>query len=239
MAMLTVYVSHFLNLVLAFASNNVGVSNAQLMKEAEHLSSTYRHRSVAEQNSLDITWNLLMEDRFQHLRQCMFSSNEDLQRFRQILVNLVLATDIFDKELAELRMKRWEKAFASDCRKSISIQELQDLQATVVIEHLIQASDVSHTMQHWHIYRKWNTHLFYEMYDAYRNGRMATDPSTFWYDGELKFFDNYIIPLTNKLKECQVFGVSSDEYLSYALQNRAEWAARGKEIIQEMLLDVA
>jgi hypothetical protein len=27
-----------------------------------------------------------------------------------------------------------------------------DVRATIVIEHIIQASDVSHTMQHWHIY---------------------------------------------------------------------------------------
>lgn len=50
---------------------------------------------------------------------------------------------------------------------------------------------------------------------------MGTDPSTFWYKGELGFFDNYIIPLAKKLKDCNVFGVSSDEYLNYALQNRA------------------
>jgi hypothetical protein len=40
--------------------------------------------------------------------------------------------------------------------------------------------------------------------------------------GELGFFDNNIIPLAKKLKECNVFGVSSDEYLNYALQNQAE-----------------
>jgi hypothetical protein len=38
---------------------------------------------------------------------------------------------------------------------------------------------------------------------------MKADPSTFWYQGELGFFDNYIIPLAKKLKECNVFGVSS------------------------------
>jgi hypothetical protein len=31
-----------------------------------------------------------------------------------------------------------------------------------------------------------------------------------------------------------VFGVSSDEYLNYALQNRAEWESRGQEIVEEM-----
>ena len=76
------------------------------------------------------------------------------------------------------------------------------------------------------------------MYGAYRMGRIGTDPSEFWYRGELNFFDNYIIPLAKKLKECKVFGVSSDEYLSYAEQNRAEWEVRGEEIVAQMLGDM-
>jgi hypothetical protein len=43
--------------------------------------------------------------------------------------------------------------------------------------------------------------------------RFANGPTGAWFDGELWFFDNYIFPLTNKLKECGVFGVSSDECL--------------------------
>ena len=76
------------------------------------------------------------------------------------------------------------------------------------------------------------------MYRAYKSGRMASDPSEFWYNGELGFFDNYIIPLAKKLKECNVFGVSSDEYLNYALLNRAEWEERGQEIVKEFLQEV-
>jgi hypothetical protein len=64
---------------------------------------------------------------------------------------------------------------------------------------------------------------------------MAVNPMTFWYKGELGFFDNYVIPLAKKLKECNVFGVSSDECLNYALQNRAEWEERGEQVIQEMV----
>jgi hypothetical protein len=44
-------------------------------------------------------------------------------------------------------------------------------------------------------------------------------------------FDNYIIPLARKLQECGVFGVSGDEYLQYALQNREEWVIKGKSIV--------
>ena len=85
------------------------------------------------------------------------------------------------------------------------------------------------------MYRKWNENFFRECYHAYKAGRAQTDPSINWYKGELGFFDFYIIPLAKKLKKCGVFGVSSDEYLNYALTNRQEWQDRGKEVVEEML----
>jgi hypothetical protein len=213
-----------------------GVSNMQLIKEEEQMANLYKNKSVAEQNSLDIAWDLLMSEPFAELRSCLFANQAELLRFRQVLVNVVLATDIFDKELNDLRKQRWNKAF-SDVETVKGNHS--DLRATIVIEHIIQASDVAHTMQHWHVYRKWNERLFKEMYFAFRAGRMGVDPSTFWYKGELGFFDNYIIPLAKKLKECNVFGVSSDEYLNYALQNRAEWEQCGEEIVADMMSQLA
>ena len=103
------------------------------------------------------------------------------------------------------------------------------------------------------------------MHKAYREGRAEKDPSEFWYKGEIGFFDFYIIPLAKKLKECGVFGVSSDEYLNYAIKNRGkcsyylciflllwfihelrffffyadfdteEWIVKGNEIVEQML----
>jgi hypothetical protein len=32
-----------------------------------------------------------------------------------------------------------------------------------------------------------------------------------------------------------VFGVSSDEYLNYAIKNRKEWEARGQEVVADMI----
>ena len=87
----------------------------------------------------------------------------------------------------------------------------------------------------WHIYQKWNRRLFDELYTAYRAGRMLSDPSTWWYSGELKFFDTYVIPLAKKLKDCNVFGVSSDECLTYAENNRNEWEMKGKQIVIELV----
>jgi hypothetical protein len=91
-------------------------------------------------------------------------------------------------------------------------------------------------MQHWHVYLKWNERLFQELYKAYLEGRAEKDPSEGWYQGELGFFDFYLIPLGNKLKYCGVFGVASDEYLNYALANRREWERKGKEVVAGCLL---
>ena len=38
-----------------------------------------------------------------------------------------------------------------------------------------------------------------------------------------------------KLRDCGVFGVSSDENLSYATANRAEWVAQGQDVVAEYL----
>ena len=69
------------------------------------------------------------------------------------------------------------------------------------------------------------------MYEAFRAGRLGKDPASFWYDGEIGFFDFYVIPLAKKIGECAVFGVSSDEFLKYAQANRKEWAMKGKDIV--------
>ena len=44
--------------------------------------------------------------------------------------------------------------------------------------------------------------------------------------------------MAKKLKECGVFGVSSDEYLTYALENRKEWEVKGRIAVREMIENV-
>jgi hypothetical protein len=210
-----------------------GVPNTTLVNERSPIAVLYNNKSVAEQNSLDLAWELLMDDNFADLRSVIYATPDEAARFRQLVVNTVLATDIMDADLKALRNARWDRAFSSACVDD-NMQDAVNRKATIVIEHLIQASDVAHTMQHWHIYRRWNGRLFEELYRAYRHGRIAKNPVDFWYEGELGFFDHYIIPLALKLKECGVFGVSSYEYLDYALENRRRWEEHGREILAEL-----
>lgn len=118
--------------------------------------------------------------------------------------------------------------------------------------------------QHWSIYRKWNERLFRyaqrafiglalyfpivtnrtilnlllelarENYEAFRRGRAASNPADSWYKGELGFYDFYIIPLSKKLRDCGVFGPTSDENLNYAVNNRQMWEKQGQKITEDM-----
>jgi hypothetical protein len=216
--------------------DHTGLPNSQLVKEQSTIARIFNNKSVAEQNSVVVAWELLMEPRFSDLQTCIFAFESDRRRFRQLVVNAVMATDIMDRDMVTLRKKRWEKAFDPSLSNDTFLLDVDvNRKATIVIEHIIQASDVAHTMQHWHIFIKWNTKLYRELHQAYINGHANEDPSEGWYEGQIGFFDNYIIPLAKKLKECGVFGVSGDEYLTYAQMNRTEWEQKGREETKKMI----
>ena len=56
------------------------------------MATKYKNKSIAEQNSVDIAWDLLMRDEFEDLRRTIYATKEELLRFRQLIVNAVLAT---------------------------------------------------------------------------------------------------------------------------------------------------
>jgi hypothetical protein len=123
-------------------------------------------------------------DQYSELCKAICETRQEETRFRQLVVNAVCATDIIDKDLKCTRNELLAEAFSTTTTISSSstslsslksssrdiassdLQEKINRKATIVIEHIIQASDVSHTMQHWHIYIKWNEWLYAEMYKA-------------------------------------------------------------------------
>ena len=173
----------------------------------------------------------------------LFLLHEFLE-FRKLVVNVVMATDLQDVELMVSRDARWKELFEGNlsASKSVVLSEGKDLKkdeynhnrrATLVIEYIIQASVVSEYMQHWKIYEKRRKRHFVEMTDAYKRGRLETDPSETWYEKELFFFDDFVLPLLDKIKRCGVFGSSCGEMSGYAVSNRREWKSKGKDLIEK------
>lgn len=218
-------------------TDHSGLPNNLLVQSNDPLAIKYRNKCIAEQHSVQVAWEVLMDDRYTDFRRCIYQTEEERVRFRQLVINAVIATDIADPELRAWRRQRWDKAFP-DKDQSLDSDGTTDLKATIVYEYIIQASDVAHTMQHWHIYQKWSEHLFHEKYNAFAEGKDDDNPLDMWFEGELRFFDDYVIPLAKNLKECNVFGVSCDEYLSYALENRSEWELKGERIVEDWSLNI-
>ena len=71
-----------------------GVGNPQLVKEKNRLASMYGGKSVAEQNSIDLALELLTSTTYSDLLSCICADDEDFRRFRQLVVNCVMATDM-------------------------------------------------------------------------------------------------------------------------------------------------
>lgn len=65
-----------------------GVPNSVLVNNKTEIAQHYRNKSVAEQNSLDVAWDLLMDDAYADLCACIFRNESELHHFRQLLVNV-------------------------------------------------------------------------------------------------------------------------------------------------------
>ena len=131
-----------------------GVPNFRLKEEEPSMAAKYKDRCIAEQNSFALAWELLAEDRFAELRGAIYCNEQEGNRFRQLVINAVMATDLFDKDLTKQRASRWGKAFkpeGPDLRDE-SPKQVLDRKSTIVFDHVIQAADISHTMQHWYVF---------------------------------------------------------------------------------------
>jgi hypothetical protein len=54
-----------------------------------------------------------MEPKYENLRRAIYTTEAQFKRFHQLVVNTVMATDIMDKTLKELRNDRWDVAIRS------------------------------------------------------------------------------------------------------------------------------
>ena len=219
--------------------DHMGVSNQQLVKNGSPLSTSYKKRCISEQNSVDISWWLLMKEDFDDLRSSIYSNASERRQFRQVLVNSVIATDVSDSKMKQHRESNWKKAFAENTkskrRNFVDPHEKRNLQVTSIVECLMQVADSSFRNQSYGLYKKWNERLFEESLTAYHAGQLEVNPAMHWYKSELEHFDDFFIPLVSRIVGTGLFGGSGDSYLMQAIKNRDAWNSEGEELVREMV----
>lgn len=91
-----------------------GITNQQLVLESDPLAMQYNDQSVLENCSVNVAFVELQSPSYSELRQLLFPKNtadEDYRRFRKIVINLVLTTDIASPERTQLSKSKWKEAF--------------------------------------------------------------------------------------------------------------------------------
>lgn len=121
----------FLFSALIHDVDHTGISNRQLVLESDDLAVLYNDQSVAEQRSLAVAFSTLKQPEYKQLRDAMFKSllekpdaapdlastsnfmsdGEDYLRFRKLVIDLVLATDIASPERTQIVKSKWKEAF--------------------------------------------------------------------------------------------------------------------------------
>ena len=125
----------FLFSALVHDVDHTGISNRQLVLESDDLAILYNDQSVAEQRSLAIAFSVLKRGEFDDLRRVLFESNnnddddgggespataaggggagenEDWFKFRKLVIDLVLVTDIASPERTQIVKSKWKEAF--------------------------------------------------------------------------------------------------------------------------------
>jgi len=218
-------------LVLSAFVNDVdhpGVINEQLVAEKDALAVIYKS-STAERNSLDVFWKIFSQEGFCKLRRTIYRTNGEFEHFRQVMVQAILATDITNMSLQNDRMKRW-----GDSLRDGGTDRISNKDKTCLVEQLIQVADISHTMEPWELYQKWNRKLYAEMSVAFQNGHGPKEPSEFWYKGELDSFDFIVIPLATVVMQQEAFRRFGQTMLLNAAHNREEWKKDGNEIVASL-----
>ena len=66
---------------------------------------------MAENWSLYVAFSEFLQDEFKDLRSVILPQTEDYRRFRNVVVNLVLATDIASPERTQIGKSKWKEAF--------------------------------------------------------------------------------------------------------------------------------
>ena len=161
------YLNKVESLALLFAAlihdiGHLGVSNDWLINENHSLAILYSDQSVAEMHSLACAFEIL-KDADHDI--CAGFSTEERRTFRAVVIDLVLSTNISDKDRQKALKQKLDSVMMSktgdghpDMSASTSRQSILNL--------IIRAADVGASMQDVETSRIWSKRFFLEQRDA-------------------------------------------------------------------------
>lgn len=244
-------------------AGHTGMSNKILTDSQHSLSLKYpKDVPIAERNSIDIGLEILFRSEYQTLRTAIIPEEMDKIHFAKTLFQSILVTDIATPNNVKLGLRRYEasqqengECEAALCPLSHYIGDLFDgvgldngvkvrhpnefivthdgLQDCVRNEHLMLLSDISHLLQGWENFIKFNYRLYQELYTCFKKG-LCGAPRDGWFLGQVSFLDKYILPLA-KRSHIYFDKNFSERLVNNGLTNLELWMAHGAEATRIMV----
>jgi hypothetical protein len=88
-----------------------GVPNTTLVEEEDELAILHNDISVAEQNSLQVTFSTLNLPEFALLKSAIMPTKDIRKKFRKQVIDIVLVTDISNPDRMQINQSKWKEAF--------------------------------------------------------------------------------------------------------------------------------
>ncbi len=219
-----------------------GIPNHQLLHEQDYLSVEYGSSSCmssfAECYSVDVGILILESRPYKSLCAAIYTRPD----IHLVISDLILITDIASEARRNMCLSKWNMAYpkGNGNQNTKAMKYDEKYVAKAISDQIIQAADVSHTMQSFETFLKWNQRLYYELLSAYRNGRTnpsnSTHPGKNWYVGQLAFYRNYVIPLAERLDSCgALYHPNGKNFSAFAKRNRDQWQKDGKEWTENLV----
>jgi len=120
-------------------------------------------------------------------------------------------------------------------QEHVYYDEPDELRASVVLELILRASDISHMLQSWKCMARWSSLLFEELTLANKANR-GRDPAPGWFDNQAKAMENYALPLAGQLDETGIFGEFVGAIFAQRINaNRDKWLVKGYELTSKLI----
>ncbi|KAL9184127.1 hypothetical protein ACHAXT_002213 [Thalassiosira profunda] len=246
-------------------AGHTGMSNKILTDTHHPLANKYDEDvPIAERESIQIAVDLLFRPEYESLRTAILPEVIDKIVFAKTLFQSILVTDIATPSRVKLGIERFEvsqdeqreyesrlcplASYIEDVFEGVELEEeAKDeypgefeithlgLQQCVRNEHLLLLSDVGHLMQGWENFVKWNFRLFKEINDSFEKG-LCDDPRGGWYQGQIGFIENYILPLAKR--SGIYFESFGEELVENVVVNKEIWTKHGGEATEIMIAAV-
>ncbi|KAJ3017004.1 UNVERIFIED_CONTAM: High affinity cAMP-specific 3',5'-cyclic phosphodiesterase 7A [Siphonaria sp. JEL0065] len=196
-----------------------GRNNNFLVNTSDQLALLYNDRSILENHHVAAAFKILQQP------ECNFTnklSKEEYKEFREMMIDLVLATDLQAQHFSILSMFK-NKVSLTNSFDPVKVNE----DRTLLFKMMIKCADVSNPTKAWPIYEKWTHRVLEEFFTQGDAEKALGIPVSPYYDrdtiyvpaSQMGFIDFICIPLFEAFAMYADISVPVEGIIS----NRAYW----------------